>query len=129
MQAEDGTQLILKCDKPGKNKVYAIITTSSDLAPPYNKDIVRKIWLRFDQTAPKEDRWRYREKTAKAMDIPGERTLSRFLEDLVGANTLSVQLYPSDTHSPPVPAEFDVHNAKNAIAKVFESCKDAAPGG
>lgn len=129
VQSEDGSQLLLKCDKPGKRKVYAIIVSQKELAPPSNRDIVRKVMLRFDDGASREDRWRYREKTAKAIDAPGEQTLARFLEQLVDAKRLDVILYPSDTHDPPITTDFDVHDAAQAVDEVFKSCKDKNPLG
>ena len=32
--AEDGAQLILKCDKPGKRSVYAVVVTNTSMVPP-----------------------------------------------------------------------------------------------
>jgi hypothetical protein len=127
VQSADGAQLMLKCDKAGKGQVYAIIVAKQNLAPPYSKDIVRRLDLRFDDAAPKEDAWRYRDQTAKAMNKPGERTLSRFLEQLDGVKRLEVTLYPSDTHNPPFTVKFDVHDADRAIAEVYSSCKDTVP--
>jgi hypothetical protein len=129
VQSADGSQLILKCDKPGKGKVYAIIVSQQNLAPPFSQDIVRRIDLRFDDGATKEDRWRYRDKTAKALDKPGERTLSRFLEQLTGAKQFWALMYPSDTQATPVTVIFDVHDAGNAITQVYQSCKDTVPTG
>ncbi|HVU82453.1 MAG TPA: hypothetical protein VHD89_10655 [Rhodanobacteraceae bacterium] len=127
VQSADGSQLILKCEKTGKGQVYAIIVSPQTLAPPFSQDIVRRLDLRFDDGATKEDRWRYRDKTAKALDKPGERTLARFLEQLKDAKDLHVWMYPSDTHDPPFAAEFDVHDAADAVAQVYTSCKDINP--
>ena len=129
VQSADGSQLMLKCDRAGKGKVYAIIVSPQTLAPPFSRDIVRRLDLRFDDGAAREDRWRYRDKTAKALDKPGERTLSRFLEGLVDAKRLKVIMYPSDTQANPVITEFDVHDADRAIDEVYKSCKDQNPVG
>ena len=129
VQSADGTQLILKCDKPGKRKVYAVIVSQEMLAPPYHQDIVRKLMIRFDTGASREERWRFREKTAKAVNAPGERTLTRFLEPLVEASRLEVIIYPSDTAANPITTSFDVHNAGPAVEKVYASCKDESPLG
>jgi hypothetical protein len=129
VQSADGTQLILKCDKTGKGQVYAIIVSQEDLAPPFSRDIVRRLDLRFDDGPAKEDRWRYRDKTAKALDKPGERTLSRFLEQLADAKRLWVNMYPSDTQANPIQTDFDVHGARDAVGQVYTSCKDTNPLG
>ena len=125
VQSEDGTQLMLKCDKAGKNKVYAVIISQKKLAAPANKDVMRKISLRFDGGSVDDDRWRYFANTAKAVDYPGERSLGRLLEKMVDAKQLDVLLDPTDAQ--PISVSFDVHDSRLAIDEVFKSCKDQNP--
>ena len=55
-----GAQLLLKCDKPGEDQVYAVVVSPEKLVPPSNDPFVnRALEMRFDAGAPFEDRWRY----------------------------------------------------------------------
>src|SRR5690606_13592788 len=53
-----GEQLILKCDKPGKKSVYAVVVTPERLVPPQRDPYVLPTEVRFDENAPMDDRWR-----------------------------------------------------------------------
>ena len=56
---EKGAQLILKCDKPGKGEVYAVMVTPEHLVPPTrDRFINRALELRFDAEPPVESVWR-----------------------------------------------------------------------
>src|SRR5687768_18477738 len=65
----DGAQLILKCDKPGKKSVYAVVVTPDTLVPPSSRPYILPTEVRFDEKAPMEDRWRFYDKSAVAIDM------------------------------------------------------------
>lgn len=124
--AADGSQLILKCDKPGKGAVYAVMVSTAQLVPPQRDGFtMRPIELRFDAEAPVDERWRFYEQSAVAIDKGSERTLTRFLADLTDATKVRLRLNPERGRW--VEAEFDVAGAHEAIARVYESCKDQVP--
>ena len=120
-------QLILKCDKAGTRKVYAVIVAPTQLAPPKGASQfeTRPVSLIFDGGAPVGDTWRFNDKFAMAMDEVNLRTMSRFGEKLAGASQLQVTMEPF--RQPPVLATFNVTGAKEAMQRVYESCKDDMP--
>jgi hypothetical protein len=121
-----GAQLILKCDKPGKGQVYAVVVTPEKLVPPSDKAFVnRSLELRFDSEAPIEDRWRYYENSVVAIDQKPTIALSRFLNELAGAAKFHVRMNPERARY--VEAEFDVSGAREAIGRVYASCQDQTP--
>ena len=121
-----GAQLIIKCDKPGKGQVYAVVVTPEKLVPPSNQPFVnRSAELRFDAGATIEDRWRYYENSVVAIDQKPTVALSRFLNGLANAAKFHIRLNPERARY--VEAEFDVAGARDAIARVYESCQDQSP--
>ena len=121
-----GAQLILKCDKPGKGQVYAVVVTPEKLVPPSNQPfITRALELRFDTGAPREDRWRYYEQSVVAIDQKPTIALSRFLNELADAAKFKIRTNPERARY--VEAEFDVSGARDAIARVYTSCQDTSP--
>lgn len=127
LQGSNGAQLLLKCDKPGKGSVYATVATPKDqLVPPSQTFTMRPVKLRFDGSAPKEDRWRFYQQSAVAIDKSSERSLTRLLTDLANAKKFDVRLEPGN-RTPAVDASFDVGGAKDAIAQVYTACKDVSP--
>src|SRR5688500_17528156 len=118
----DGAQLILKCDKPGKDEVYAVVVTREALVPPTANAPFsnRPVEYRFDTKAPVEDRWRFYLNSAVAIDKRPTKALTRFLQEMTGATKLHVRLHPDHTHS--VEATFDVGGAGDAVGRVYDSC-------
>ncbi len=126
VQAANGAQLILKCDKPGKRAVYAVVVTPEPLVPLTNNGFqMRPIELRFDTEAPVEERWRFYERSAVAVDQTQTKSLTRFLNDLVDAKSVRLRLNPERARY--VEATFEVAGAREAVAKVYELCKDDSP--
>ena len=126
VQSADGSQLMLKCDKPGANEVYAVVATRENLVPPTQTFVMRPVAVRFDSGTPFDDRWRFYDHSAVAINKASERSLTRFLADLDDARKLEIRLEPGG-RTPPVTLTFDVAGAKEAIAQVYESCKDTIP--
>lgn len=133
VQSADGTQLIMKCDKPGKNSVYAIFVAQQRLANPAATFTMRSVSLRYDGGETTEERWRYLDNTATAVDKGGERALAHFIEKAANAKQLDVRFDPEgrsntgSTISSTPPSSFDIHGASDAVDKVFASCKDTRP--
>jgi len=125
VQAPDGSQLILKCDKPGKKQVYGVMFTHEKLQAPALKAPFRPVTFRFDGGAPVKDNWRFFDQTVVAVHQTNDRTLVRFLEQLVDAKKVEVLLEPQERA--PVTLNFDVTGAKEAIAKIYTSCQDDNP--
>lgn len=129
VQSSDGSQLLIKCDKPGKHSVFAVVVSALNLAPPlppgrYESDPVS---LRMDDAAPWDDNWRFNDKFAMAVDKGNDRSLTRLIAKLDGAKALQVQLRPFKLT--PVLINFNVAGAHDAIARVYEACKDDNPAG
>jgi hypothetical protein len=130
VQAADGTQLIFKCDEAGKNKVFAIMVSTERLAAPSSRFFLSKVVLRYDEGSPNDERWRYFETTATAVNAPGERSLTRFLEKVADAKKLDVTFERLERNGPePIHTSFKVEGARAAIGHVYESCKDQNPLG
>ena len=79
----------------------------------------------MDSAAPWDDNWRFNDKFAMAVDKGNDRSLTRLLAKLDGAKSLQVQLRPFK--AAPVLIDFNVVGSHDAIAKVYESCKDDNP--
>ena len=121
-----GAQLIIKCDKPGKGQVFAVVVTPEKQVPPSNQPFVtRALELRFDAGAAVEDRWRYYENSVVAIDQKPTIALSRFLNGLANAQKFRIRTNPERARY--VEADFDVGGARDAIARVYESCQDTSP--
>jgi len=121
-----GAQLILKCDKPGKGQVFAVVVTPEKLVPPTNVPFVtRALELRFDTDAPIEDRWRYYENSVVAIDQKPTIALTRFINELADSAKFHIRANPERARF--VEAEFDVSGAREAIGRVYESCQDQSP--
>jgi hypothetical protein len=121
-----GAQLILKCDRPGKGQVFAVVVTPEKQVPPSNQPfITRALELRFDADAPIEDRWRYYENSVVAIDQKPTIALTRFLNELADSEKLLVRTNPERARY--VEAEFNVSGARDAIGRVYASCQDQSP--
>jgi hypothetical protein len=121
-----GAQLILKCDKPGKKSVYAVVVTPERLVPPSRDPFVLPTEVRFDENAPLDDRWRYYDQSAVAINMRGQTALDRFMSGLPTASKLRVRMNVERGRT--VEVNFDVAGAQEAIERVYESCKDDLPG-
>lgn len=120
-----GEQLILKCDKPGNKSVYAVVVTPEPLVPPQRDPYVLPTEVRFDENAPTEDRWRYYDNSAVAIDMRGQQALTRFMRGLPNASKLRVRMNVERGRT--IEVNFDVAGASEAIKRVYESCQDDAP--
>ena len=129
VQASDGAQLLIKCDKPGKHNVFAVVVSPLNIAAPLpaNKFESGPVTLRMDAAAPWEDNWRFNDKFAMAVDQGNTRSLTRLLEKLQAAKTFDVVLKPVGKGE--VRTSFNVAGAHDAIARVYEACKDDNPAG
>jgi hypothetical protein len=125
--AADGSQFILKCDKPGKRKVYAVVVATHSLARPLPDDRFESfpVTVRMDQDAPYEDNWRFNDKFAMAMDQGSTRALTRLLEQLDDASAMELRFKPLNKTQTVV--NFNVAGAKEAIERVYASCMDDVP--
>ncbi|HYD25646.1 MAG TPA: hypothetical protein VEB68_12705 [Croceibacterium sp.] len=126
VQAADGSQLILKCDKPGRREVYAMVVSGdARLAVPNQRPISRPITVRADGKSPETGDWRFYERYATALGKTSDRTLARFVVDLRNASSLNMRL---DTGiSQDVVVDFDVTGASEVVPHVYEVCKDTMP--
>jgi hypothetical protein len=130
VQAGDGSQLLLKCDETGKREVYAVVFTQANLAVPGGSTTfeVRPITFRFDSGSPMKESWRFNGQTASTgAERSSSSSLTRFLLKLAEASKLDVLLEPVSGR--PVEVSFDVTGAKDAITRVYETCKDDSPIG
>lgn len=120
-----GGTLIVKCDKPGKKEVYAMILSDASLAVPSQRPPARPIATRFDGKAPEALEWRFYEKYATALGKTGDRNLARFIVGLRKASKVDLRL---DTGiASDVVMSFDVTGAREAVTQVYTSCNDTAP--
>jgi hypothetical protein len=121
-----GAQLIIKCDKPGKGQVYAVVVTPEKLVPPSDQPFVtRALEMRFDAGATIDDRWRYYEQSVVAIDQKPTIALTRVLNGLADASKFHIRMNPERARY--VEAEFDVTGARDAIGRVYSSCQDESP--
>lgn len=120
-----GAQLILKCDKPGKKSVYVVMVNPEPLVPPARDAYILPTEVRFDESAPQEDRWRFIGNSAMAMNARGQLALDRLMDGLPTASTLRLRMYVERGRT--IEVSFDVAGAQDAIARVYESCKDDVP--
>jgi len=125
VQNAQGAQLILKCDKPGKKSVYAVVVTPDRLVPPARDPFVLPTEVRFDENAPQEDRWRFYDNSAVAIDMRGQQALKRFMSGLPSAEKLRLRMYVERGRT--IEVNFEVGGAQDAIARVYESCGDDVP--
>jgi hypothetical protein len=128
VQSTDGWQFILKCDKPGKGSVYAVIVTTKPLIVTGSKNYqTRPAIVSADGGAPDSQVWRYVDQFAMAVDYQHDRNLTRTLQELDGKSKFDIELQPDlMTH---VKSSFNVKGTREAAAKVFQSCKDTSPLG
>lgn len=126
IQAADGSQLVIKCDKPGRREVHAmILSADKKLAAPSSRPVSRPIRFQFDNKSPSTENWRFYETRAEALGKTGDRALARFITDLRRASRLRMIL---DTGiGPNVEMNFDVTGAGEAVAHVYEACNDSPP--
>lgn len=129
VQSADGSQLLIKCDKPGKRQVFAVVVATTNQARPLPNDQFESfpVTLRMDDKAAWDDNWRFNDKFAMAVNQGNTRSLTRLLEQLADAKTLEVRLEPVD-HAV-YNTTFNVAGAREAIAKVYADCKDTNPLG
>ena len=129
VQASDGSQLLIKCDKPGKKSVFAVVVATLNLAAPLpaNRYESQPVTLRMDDGAAWDDNWRFNDKFAMAVNQGNDRSLTRLLEKLDDAKTVEVHLKP--VQKSPYNTTFNVAGAKAAIDKVFKDCGDTNPLG
>jgi hypothetical protein len=128
VQAANGAQLLFKCDKPGKGEVYGIVVTAEPLVPPNNTRFqMRPTELRFDDGAPLEDRWRFYESSASAVNQRTENQVVRLVNGIADANTFRIRMNPERARW--VEATFQVTGAREAIGQVYTSCQDDNPLG
>ena len=120
-----GAQLILKCDKPGKKSVYVVMVNPEPLVPPARDPYILPTEVRFDESAPQEDRWRFIGNSAMAMNARGQLALERFMDGLPSASKLRLRMYVERGRT--IEVSFDVAGAQEAISRVYESCKDDLP--
>jgi hypothetical protein len=126
IKADDGSQIVLKCDTPGRREVHAIIMSADKkLAVPTTRPISRSIRFQFDSKSPATENWRFYETYATALGKTGDRALARFVVDLRKASSLRLRL--STGIGPDVDMSFNVAGAQEAIAHVYEKCRDNAP--
>ena len=126
VEGEDGSHLVLKCDKPGSREVYAIVLTADDrLVPPNDRPYARGITFQFDGRAPKTENWGFFERYAIAQGKTSDRALARFIISLRGASR--VQLRLDAATGADVEMDFNVTGATEAIGRVYEICKDTPP--
>ena len=126
---DNGAQLILKCDKPGEDKVYAVIAVGTELAPAKGASEFesREVRLTYDGGSPDDDQWRFNDKFAMAMNDHNVRAMDRFGDKLAEAEKLDVILKPF--RKAPVQLSFDVTGAKGAMERVYKTCGDEVPFG
>jgi hypothetical protein len=129
VQASDGSQLLIKCDKPGKHSVIGVIVATTNLAAPLpaQKFESQPVTVRMDVGSPYDENWRFNDKFAMAVDQGNVRSLTRLLEKLSTAKTMDIQLKPLN-HSI-YSTSFKVAGAKDAISKVYSDCGDTNPLG
>lgn len=127
VQASDGSQLLIKCDRLGKHQVFAVVATNSNIAAPLpaNKYESQPVTVHVDGRSPWNDNWRFNEKFAMAVDQGNDRSLTRLLDELNGGSKVTIELKP--IKYAPKTITFDVAGAKDAIAKVYQGCKDDNP--
>jgi len=126
VKSADGSQLVLKCDKPGRREVHAIVLApSKKLAVPNDRPISRPIRFQFDGGAPKTESWGFYEHHAIAQGKTSDRALARFIAGLRGTSNVKMRL---DTGiGSDVDLEFDVAGSQEVISRVYDSCNDNEP--
>ena len=126
VRAANGEQLILKCDKPGRREVHAIVMAPSEkLAAPSARPISRPIRFQFDSKAPKNEDWGFFEHHAIALGKTSDRALAHLLTGLRDSSRVRMIL---DTGiGPDVDLSFDTAGAQDAITRVYEACNDSVP--
>jgi hypothetical protein len=129
VQASDGSQLLIKCDKPGKHSVFGVVVATTNLAAPLpaNKYESQPVTVRMDTGSPYDENWRFNDKFAMAVDQGNVRSLTTLLGKLANAKTMDIQLKPLN-HSV-YTTHFNVAGAKAAIDKVYKDCEDTNPLG
>lgn len=129
VQGADGAQLLIKCDKPGKKSVFAVVVSPANVAAPLPGDRYESqpVTFRVDGKATQNDNWRFNDKFAMAVNKGNTTSLTRFLQAIDGGSKVHIDLKP--LRLAPVSMDFNITGAKEAIAKVYESCKDDNPLG
>jgi hypothetical protein len=128
VQSTDGWQFILKCDKPGKGSVYAVVVTTKPLVVTGSKSYTtRPAAISVDGGPVDRQVWRFVDQFAMAVDYQHDRNLSRTLQMLDGKSKFSIQLEPDRMTT--VNSSFNVRGTREAAARVFKSCQDTDPLG
>lgn len=123
----DGTQLVLKCYETGRRQTFAIFVTTENLVAPDQREKAREITIRFDGGAKRKSQWRYFYETARIVHERSNRNWTDFFNDLSKADTVSVQFDALNGLTDEV--TINTKGSADAIARVFESCKDKNPAG
>jgi hypothetical protein len=122
VEGTGGNQLVFKCDKPGKRSVYAMFSGDLKLGKPGPIPSQRTTAYRFDNGPTKKDEWRYYEKIAVALHTARDRALIKLIENFDTAKEVELRLDPLE--DAPFTSTFDISGAPEALARVYESCKD-----
>jgi hypothetical protein len=121
----EGAQFLLKCDKPGKKSVYAVMVNPAALVPTARDPFLLPTEVRFDEASPQEDRWRFVGNSAMAMNASGNQALTRLMDGLPTASRLRLRMYVERGRT--VEVSFDVAGAQEAMTRVYQSCGDDLP--
>ncbi|HEX5476498.1 MAG TPA: hypothetical protein VFX09_01440, partial [Burkholderiales bacterium] len=107
--------------------VYAVVVATQNLAPPLPENSYQSgpVTLRMDENAPWDDNWHFNGKFALAINRGNTRSLTRLLDKLADAKTFTIEMKPVGKGE--IGASFHVAGTKDAVAKVFASCKDTDP--
>lgn len=120
--SDDKGMLTIKCDSPGKNSVYAAISSAKYLGGGGLSAELREVTFRFDGGTPTTDLWKYNENYAFVSDNRFDHRFSKFLQALKPTKKLVVRLttYRGET----VDHIFNVDGSADTVAKVFDGCRD-----
>lgn len=122
-----GEQLIIKCYETGRRQTFAIFVATENLVTPDQREKAREITIRFDGGAKRKSQWRYFYETARIVHERSNRNWTDFFNDLSKADTVSVQFDALNGLTDEV--TINTKGSADAIARVFESCKDKNPAG
>lgn len=123
-----GGSLVVKCDKPGKREVYAMLVSDdaklaiSQQAPPS-----RPIRYVVDDKTIKTGSWRFYDTYATALGktADGGAELDHFIIELRKGS--KIEMRANTGMSADVVFGFDVTGAREAVTHVYQMCKDEPP--
>jgi hypothetical protein len=101
--------------------------TKQNLVAPAQTFVMRPADIKVGDKLSYNDRLRFYDHSVVAINKGAERSLTRLLTDLGGAKTIELRLDPEPSKIPIVTIKFDVVGASEAIAHVYEACKDTKP--